>query len=108
MQSIPLLGGLDRSEHRHPYRQWCRNTPFFGLITSVVGTVGFVGWIGCPAHQWFPGQYFKLPVVGDHERYANQGMPGTPPMGNRKSMFIVTEGHNAYRGQALQLWWLSQ
>ena len=54
--------------------------PFLGLLGFAVGIIGFVGWIVLLING-FQGKYFKLPLVGDYaERYANQGMPGTPPM----------------------------
>jgi len=44
-----------------------------GVLGSVIGIVGFVGWIILLINA-FQGKYFKLPIVGDYaEKYANQG-----------------------------------
>lgn len=79
MQSILFFGGLTVLNIIISFASGA-GVPFLGLLGFVVGIVGFVGWIVLLVNG-FQGKYFKLPVVGDYaERYANQGLPGTPPM----------------------------
>jgi uncharacterized membrane protein len=60
---LSIIGGLDIS----------LSSAIAGVLSSVIGIVGFVGWIILLING-FQGKYFKLPIVGDYaEKYANQG-----------------------------------
>ena len=79
MQSILFFGGLTVLNIVFSVASGV-GIPFIGLLSYIVGIVGFVGWIVLLVNG-FQGKYFKLPVVGDYaERYANQGTTGTPGM----------------------------
>ena len=83
MQSILFFGGLTILNIVFSVASGV-GLPFVGVLSYLVGIVGFVGWIVLLING-FQGKYFKLPVVGDYaERYANQGTTGTgtgmPPM----------------------------
>ena len=77
MQSILFFGGITVIDI---VLNIIANYGVLGLLTlfisSVVGLIGFVGWIVLLING-FQGKYFKLPVIGDYaEKYANQGVGG--------------------------------
>lgn len=81
MQSILFFGGLTVL---NILLGVIGNFPYIGILASILGgllgIVWLVGYIVLLING-FQGKYFKLPVIGDYaEKYANQGMPGMPPM----------------------------
>ena len=77
MQSIIFFGGLTILGTIFRYAWVAFPTPLdvtFLCLSSLVGIVGFVGWIILVING-FQGKYFKLPVIGDYaEKYSSPTM----------------------------------
>src|SRR5450755_2360928 len=71
MQSILFFGGLSVVDIVIGVAGGV-GIPFIGLLSYLIGIIGFVGWIVLMING-FQGKYFKLPIVGEYaEKYADQ------------------------------------
>jgi uncharacterized membrane protein len=71
MQSILFFGGLSVIDIVIGVAVGV-GVPFIGLLSYLIGLIGFVGWIVLMING-FQGKYFKLPIVGEYaEKYTDQ------------------------------------